>query len=127
MIFHYKMINYISKYRRHFTSLLLGGYIFLVALSIFHYHNIDLRNGNYQVTSHSEKNTAPIDVLVGLDNECIVSHFASTISSINYFPEIFYSSDENQLFTFLENPRKIFYVILSRNNPLRAPPSNLFS
>ncbi len=121
------MINHISKYRKHWAYLLMGGYIFLVALSIFHYHNIDLRNGNYQVTSHSEKNTAPIDVLAGLDNECIVSHFASTISSINYFPEIFYSSDENQLYTFLENPRKLLCVVLFRNNPLRAPPSVLFS
>lgn len=122
------MINYISKYKKDFSYLLLAGYIFLIGLTIFHYHHIEVRNGNYQVNSPSEKNTtAPIDILTGLDNECIVSHFTSTISSINYFPEIFYNSNDNQIYTFLEKPDKLIYIILFKNNPLRAPPSVLSS
>ncbi len=122
----HQMINYLSKYRKHYSYLLLAGYLFIIALSIFHYHHINLRNGNYQVESNTDKESSiPLDKLVGLDNECIVSHFASTISFINYFPIIFYSADANQTFSFLENPSKLIYVILFRNNPLRAPPSVL--
>jgi hypothetical protein len=120
------MINYISKYRKHYSYLLLSGYLFLVALSVFHYHHIDILKGNYQFNSLSGENaSAPIDILVGLDNECIVSHFASTISSINYFPENYFRYEASKTYTSFESPGKLFCVVLFRNNPLRAPPSVL--
>jgi hypothetical protein len=120
------MINYISKFRKSYTYLLLAGYLFVIALSVFHYHHIDILKGNYQIDSLPGENaSAPIDVLVGMDSECIVSHFASTISFSNCFPEIYFSQDASKTYTSLETHDKLFFVILSGNNPLRAPPSVL--
>ncbi len=117
------MSNNIYKYKKRFSYLLLLVYLFVVALSVFHYHQIDIRSGNYQLNSSRDKNTAvPVDALVGLDAECIVTHFTSTISSINYFPEISRAGSDSRVFSFLEQPDKLSYVVLFRNNPLRAPP-----
>jgi len=121
-----KMSNYIYKYKKRFSYLLLLVYLFVVALSVFHYHQIDIRNGDFQVSGSQDKNNSvPIDALAGLDAECIVTHFISTISSVNYFPEISYTGSDNQVFTSLEHPDKLCYVVSFGNNPLRAPPAVL--
>jgi hypothetical protein len=122
------MSGYFQKYKKSSSYLLLSVYTFLLALTVFHYHRIDARGRDYQIQSHSDRDSSiPIDELIGLDSECIVTHFASTISSTDYFPEIFYNGNEYKTYTFLDNTDTIFFVILSKDNPLRAPPSVFFS
>ena len=122
------MQNYLYKYKRHYSSLLLSGYLFLVALSVFHYHHINLQNGNYKIESNSQANSdAPIDKILGLESECVVTHFAGTISIISYVPKIISGIDNSAVYISLENYDKLLYTKLSKNNLLRAPPSILFS
>ena len=112
-----------TKYKRRSSYVLLLTYIFIFTLSVFHYHHIDLKNGNYYYTEESEKQSGiSIDEIVGLSNECIVTHFTSTISNLNYFPEIISGENNHGVYTSLESPHKISFVVLFRNNPLRAPP-----
>jgi hypothetical protein len=121
------MQSYIYKYKKEYSYLLLSGYLFLVGLSVFHYHHINLENGNYKVESSQQGNSEiPIDKLLGLDNECIVTHFASTISNISYVPKIVSGIDNNEVYISFENPDKLPHIKLSKNNLLRAPPSILF-
>ena len=117
------MRNHIYKYKKSSSCLLLLAYSFLVVLSILHYHSINVGDDNYQYTNHSEKQSGtPIDEVVGLDSECIVTHFTSTISNLNYFLEIFCGVDEIKICFSLNPSDKLYYLISYENNPLRAPP-----
>ncbi len=112
-----------EKYRNKFAALMLLSYLFLVGLSIFHYHHIDIQTGHFEFADGNCNSTAnPFDKLVDLTHTCVVQQFASTVlnySFISIFDSIKINFIENISFSLKQNyPFAPHY----NNNRHRAPP-----
>jgi hypothetical protein len=121
------MQKYIYKYYRQYTYLFLSAYLFLIALTIFHYHKYNFQEGNYDFELNTKENASPIDNLADVNSECTVSHFSNTISNSSYAPVVIPERNNDKTYFVLENKNELPYQILYKHNPLRAPPSILFS
>jgi len=115
-------LNY-HKYRKEFAALTLLSYLFLVALSIFHYHHVDILEGNYALeSSFPDTGSNPFDKLIDSTHECTIQQFASTV--INYsFTNVFdiVITDRGQSFN-KNKPLLLESEPHYNSNPHRAPP-----
>jgi hypothetical protein len=111
------------KYRKEFAIVILLSYLFLVALSIFHYHHVDILAGNYMLESSApETGASPFDKLIDTTHECTIQQFAHTVLDYNHI----------KVFDFVQNTceqelpiKEINQHPLDSNydnNPHRGPP-----
>ena len=115
-------MNLIIKYRRKYAYAALFSYLFLVSLTIFHYHHVDMVEGNYSVESSSGTEQSPFDKLIDVTHECTVQQFAGTVINLNYSEELNIINVVNEE-KFLFNEKEIHYYAPRYNgNPHRAPP-----
>ena len=121
------MQKYICKYSRYYSYLFLSAYLFLIALTIFHYHNVDLKEGNYQIECAGNTASGPLDKLIDLHHECLITQFSSTLLNINYAPKLFSRKYDNKVYFILDRQNRLPHHFLSKHNLLRAPPVRLLS
>ena len=120
------MRNYIYKYSRYHGYLFLSAYLFLISLTVFHYHNVDILEGNYRIESDSGNSAAtPFDRLIDLNHECLVTQFSSTVLNINYAPMLFSRKYVNKVYFLLDRHNRLPFHVLFKHSLLRAPPSLL--
>ena len=117
----------LHKYRSIFSSVLLFSYLFLVTITIFHHHNVDIQFGNLSFSTSSSTNyNGPFDKLIDLTHNCSVQQFAGTILNYTHLPNI--TSNQNLVsksgisFKSQKLPQTKNYS----NNPLRAPPNKAY-
>jgi hypothetical protein len=118
--------DYFSKYTGKYACIFLGAYLFLILLTIFHYHHYNFQQGNYKLEQIPESQSPnPFDKFSEVNGECIVSHFANTIYNINYVL-ILNSEIANSEVCLSLNSDNIFPKLEFNYKPyLRAPPSKL--
>lgn len=118
------MTKKIIKYKRFISSTFLFSYIFLIALSVFHYHHVNIQNDSYKIVNEKSSEANPFDKLVDLTHECTIQQFASTVSNYNHVvPLASIRNIGEQCFTLSEYKKNLFSST-DENNPLRAPPLN---
>lgn len=111
------------KYRKQYAVTMLFAYLFLVSLTVLHYHHIDIQEGNFKIeTGCADTTTNPFDKEVDLTHECTVQVVAHSVWDFNF----------NTTFNFVivigEQQFTINEIVQSpsnphfKNNPLRAPP-----
>ncbi len=112
-----------QKYQRAFGISLLIPYLFLVAVTIFHYHHVDIRAGNYGISnSTAQGNDSPFDKLIDLSHNCSVQQFSGTVLNFTYV--VSYNTEKNkfvQSVSIIQNEKLILQTD-SKDNSLRAPP-----
>ena len=120
------MILIERKYRKKYAALMLFSYLFLVTLSILHYHHVDIQEGNYYFISNTQNGgSGPFDKLIDGTHECTIQQFASTVLDYDY---IFTPLQINNAG---EEEFKVNKIIFHQVKPyyqskrLRAPPSIL--
>lgn len=117
------MMFLLNKYRKKITYSVLFPYLFLVSLTIFHYHHVDIQNGNYKFENDvSRTNSNPLDSRDDLTHECMVQQFASTVIDYNFthvfkFVQKYYKQDYS-FFNIISLQPKPHY----NSNQHRAPP-----
>ncbi len=117
-------MNYFNKYKRQYSFIFLGAYLFLIALTIFHYHHYDFQQGNYKLEQTPQNQTPnPFDKFFSLNGECIVAHFINTIDKINYVPVLSSEAANNEVCLLLNIQDKIPKQEFNYKHHLRAPPS----
>jgi len=112
-----------EKYRNKFAALMLLSYLFLVGLSVFHYHHVDIRNGNFELSSDNNSGSSPFDKLVDLTHSCVIQQFANSVLNFSFtsvFNCVKLNGVENISFSLKQN---YTYDPHFNSNPLRAPPS----
>ena len=118
------MFKLLYKYRNKYTAALLLPYLFLVGLSILHYHNVDIQIGNYKLVNQTNDGTTnPLDPREDLTHECTIMQFATTVLNFNFSSVLSFiknSGVENISFTTETN---YTYVTHFNSNPHRAPPA----
>lgn len=113
----------LNKYRKIIAFSVLITYLFLVSLTIFHYHHVDIQNGNYKLENDVNRtNSNPLDSRDDLTHECMVQQFASTVIDYN-FTHVFNFIQQNgkqdySFFSIVNFQPKPYY----NSNQLRAPP-----
>ncbi len=117
--------NY-HKYRKQYAVIMLLAWLFLVALSIFHYHHIDIQEGNFRIeTGSASTSSNPFDKEVDLTHECIIQVFAHSVLDYNFKTTFdFLGISSGQEFNYKEivrSPSNPHY----NGNPLRAPPPSV--
>ena len=111
------------KYRKEFAAIMLLSYLFLVSLSIFHYHHVDIVEGNYTIESSGpETGSNPFDKLIDSTHECTIQLFAHSVLDYNHI----------KVFNFVQNTGEQELSIREENqhlldsnydsNPHRGPP-----
>ncbi len=121
------MRNYIYKYSRYHGYLFLSAYLFLIALTVFHHHNINLMEGNYKLESNSgDSDTTPFNRLIDFHHECLITQFSSTVLNISYAPKLFARENDNKGYFIIDRHNRLPYHILAKHSLLRAPPSFFF-
>jgi hypothetical protein len=113
---------FFKKYRSITSSLLLGGYLTLCAINIFHYHVIDLRSGDYdsftlQDNDPEHSKNHPHDI-----SQCTILHFFSSVHSV-FVPDsvpILNNVEEKSL--IVKETISGWNLVHYKLNPLRAPP-----
>ncbi len=120
------MFYNLDKYRRQYSTALLLPYLFLVGLSILHYHNIDIQNGNYKLAKQvNDGKPNPLDPRDDLTHECTIMQFASTV--LNYSFSSVLSFIKNTGEENLPSISKITFTFEPHynSNPHRAPPYSI--
>ena len=80
-------MNCFNKYIKQYFTIFLGAYLFLISLTIFHYHYYDFHQGHYNIEQFPESQTPnPFDKFTDINSECIVAHFSNSIDNVNYVP-----------------------------------------
>jgi hypothetical protein len=116
--------KYFYKYKSHYSSIFLGAYLFLISLTIFHYHHYDFRQGNYNLEQIPESQSPnPFDKFTDVNSECIVAHFSNTIDNINYVPVISSEIADYCVFISLNKNNNVPKQEYNYKHHLRAPPS----
>ena len=118
------MFKVLVKYRKRYITALLLPYLFLVGLSILHYHHVDIQLGNYKIERHVNEGTAnPLDSRDDLTHECVIMQFARTVLNYSFSSTLSFiknTGEENfQLVKVFSFSFKLHY----NSNPHRAPPS----
>lgn len=118
------MNKYFNKYRKQYSFTFLGAYLFLISLTIFHYHHYNLQQGNYNFEQvPQDQSTNPFDRFFNLNGECIVEHFISTIDNISYFPALRSETINREVYLSLNVQNKVPKQEFNYKHHLRAPPS----
>lgn len=115
---------YYHKYRKDYAAVMLLAYLFLVSLSIFHYHHVDLQEGNLKIESGcAETGSNPFDRLIDFNHECMIQQFAHTVLDYNHITVFNFVQNTGEQ-EFISN-EIIQYPSYSHynSNPFRAPPS----
>ncbi len=118
------MFKFLEKYRRLYTAALLAPYLFLVGLSILHYHNIDIQNGNYKLVNQVNEGSAnPLDPREDLTHNCTIMQFAGTLLVYNFSSVLGFIKNSGE--EYLPSIAKITFIFVPHynSNPHRAPPS----
>ncbi len=119
-------MNYLNKYAKPYSYIFLSAYLFLVSLTIFHYHHYDFQQGNYELEQSPEHQTTnPFDKYFELNGECIVAHFTNTINNFNYVPVLSSEAANHKVYFSLIYNSKLSNQKYNYNHYLRAPPSKL--
>ncbi len=111
------------KYRRKYAALLLFSYLFLLSLTVLHYHHVNLDKGDVRVELDGGGGTSPFAKIIDLTHECTVQQFANTV--LNYSFTGVFNVIENrggQEFLF-DEPTRIPIKSYFNSNALRAPPA----
>ena len=120
------MKKYFCKYTRQYSYIFLTAYLFLISLTIFHYHHYNFLQGNFnleQVPLNQPPN--PFDKFADVNGECIVTHFTNSIDNFNYIPVFSrYAADTGINFSLFGN-NKVSKQEFNYKHHLRAPPSKL--
>ncbi len=119
------MISILNKYRKNYSYIILASYLFLIALTVFHYHHVDIQNGNSKIENNNGSQNDPFDKIIDLTHECTIQQFANTV--INYdFTGVFnlINIKTAQSFSFDKILRLTARPIYN-SNPHRAPPYSL--
>ena len=119
------MRNNIYKYSRYYSYLFLSAYLLLIAITVFHYHNVDLVEGNYQLECTGNSSSGPFDRLIDLNHECLITQFSSTVININYAPKLFSRKYDNEVYFILDRHNRLPYHFLYKHSLLRAPPVSI--
>ncbi len=118
-------MNYYNKYTRQYSYIFLSAYLFLITLTIFHYHHYDFQQGNYKLEQNSESQTPnPFDKFTDVNGECIVTHFSNSIDNINYVPVLSSETANCEVYFILDNHNKVPKQEFNYKHNLRAPPLN---
>ena len=118
------MNKYFNKYTKQYSYIFLAAYLFLIALTIFHYHHYDFQQGNYNFEQVPENQTTnPFDKYFALNGDCIVLHFTKTIDNINYVPVLNSESVNIEIYLSLNTHNRVPKLQINNNHYLRAPPS----
>ncbi len=120
------MLKQINKHKRPAAIALLSVYLSFIALTIIHYHHIDLQEGNgYGLTQNTEPNSPdPFNKQIDLTHDCTVQLFSASIINFSFIPLI--KTEVNagcQKLTLNDNnklPARTNHSKIS----LRAPPVN---
>ncbi len=115
-------LNY-HKYRKEFAAVMLLSYLFLISLSICHYHHVDIIEGNYSLENGcAGTDSNPFDKLIDSTHECMIQQFAHTVLDYNHI----------KVFNFVQNTGEQEFSIKEINqhpldshydsNPHRGPP-----
>jgi hypothetical protein len=116
-------MNYFSKYTRQYVFIFLSAYLFLISLTIFHYHHYNFQQGIYNFEQVPKDQPAnPFDKFFNLNGECVVEHFVSTIDKINYVPALSPETANIEVDQLLNNHNKVPKQEFNHNPQLRAPP-----
>lgn len=119
-------MNYFNKNIKQYSYIFLSAYLFLISLTIFHYHHYDFKQGNYNLEQVPESQVPnPFDKFTDVNGECIVAHFSNTIDNINYIPVLSSEAANSEIFLSLKNDNKVPKREFSYIYCLRAPPSKL--
>ncbi len=118
------MTDYFNKYTKQYSYIFLGAYLFLISLTIFHYHHYDFHQGDYNLEQIPESQTPnPFDKFSDVNGECIVAHFSNTIDNINYVPVLSSEAANSEVYLSLNNDNKVPKREFGYKHHLRAPPS----
>ena len=120
------MKNYFNKYRKQYSYIFLPAYLFLISLTIFHYHHYDFRQGNYNLEQIPVNQTPnPFDKFSDINGECIVAHFSNSIDNISYVPVISSEIADYNIYLPIKKNNRIPKQEIHFKHHLRAPPSEL--
>ncbi len=118
-------MNYhFDKYQKHYSYLFLAAYLFLLSLTVFHYHHIDITSNNFKIETDTGLNSGgPFDKLVDINHECMIQQFTRTVLNYSFNANLAVQKYiEPQVFA----PKEI-KTFPNHNhfncNPLRAPPA----
>ena len=115
--------KYFYKYPKQYSLIFLGAYLFLISLTIFHYHHYDFRQGNYNLEQiPGSQSPNPFDKFSDVNGECIVAHFSNTIDNINYVPFLSSEAANTGFYFSLNTHDKVPKYVINYINHLRAPP-----
>lgn len=120
-----------SKFNRHtrfYATIFLSAYLFLVTLTIFHYHHFDYQTNLFKIENRTDRGNEDIfGKLVDSTNECIVFQFTGTVLNYSYFGTLvsarFFSPQIIKLKEIYKLPSKPKF----NDNQLRAPPALVLS
>lgn len=115
-------MNAIKKYHHLPQWSLLLAYVFLIGLSIFHYHHYDINALNI-LADEPVQSASSNDLIQDYTGNCIIHHFSSNL--LNYFYSSSAISDyKPPVSDFLILPEFQFSSTAFRSSPsLRAPPA----
>ena len=118
------MISYFSKYRENFASVILLAYTILVLISVFHYHHIDIQDGQYKLNTENAETTNPFDKFVDSSHECTIQHFTNIVFASSFISSGYFISNIPDVKIFISNELVKFSLIpFSTSYPFRAPPA----
>ena len=119
------MNNYFNKYSKQYSYIFLSAYLFLISLTIFHYHQYDFTQGNYWLEqSHENQTPNPFDKFTDVNGECAVVHFSNSVVNIYYVP-IFNTKIESSEFYLSIRNNKVPKQEFNYEHHLRVPPSKI--
>ncbi|HVO75240.1 MAG TPA: hypothetical protein VMT35_14515 [Ignavibacteriaceae bacterium] len=111
-----------NKYRKSSAALFLSAQIFLISLTTFHFHNIDIKAGNFSFKGFQELPAAiPIDSPDDTAYNCSVQQFSTSIYNLSfsdYYICLFQNNTYFDLSYISEKPQQEYF----NSNYLRAPP-----
>lgn len=120
------MTNFFNKYTKEYSYIFLAAYLFLISLTIFHYHHYDFQQGHYNLEQIPESQIPnPFDKFSDVNGECIVTHFSNTIDNISYIPIISSEIADYNIYLPLKKNNRVPKQEFNFKHRLRAPPSKL--
>jgi hypothetical protein len=116
------MAKKLKKYKHSISCIFLFSYTFLVLLSVFHYHHVDIQDNSFKISNEKNTETNPFDKLIDLTHACTVQQFASTVSNYNHAAPLNLIRNIGEQDFILKEYKKYLPIVTDGNNPLRAPP-----
>jgi hypothetical protein len=112
----------LNIYRKSSATFFLFAQLFLISLTTFHFHNIDIKAGNFSFKGFEEPSAAiPFDSLDGAALNCSVQQFSSSIYNLSYSDYCICLFQNSSYFNPPNISEKTQLEYFNSNN-LRAPP-----